>query len=391
KAVAGLARVRLMTLPNDSRAALTVLDRVIDLLAGTCDELTLACAHAYKANVEAVRNNIAGDIVHLERALRITARVPYPRLNAQIESSMGWAYCQMNDIRKGQEHFLAALSGPLSAKDRYWCLTSLVEVEARMGDLEAALEHIGQIEALVDSVCLNPALLVLAYADVKMKQGDHAGAIEMLHSALERYRVGRSRAFQAWTLSQLSLAHRTVGLHAEAIRYALEGLRFSKQHKLPKEIQDNEEQLYQAYASSGNKAAAFVHLRNFISLRDSSNGAVASGIMHSTILRAEMERQARTDSLLRAERDHRKAEQHRAEVERGRTQRNIFLGASLALFVFAATVFRQRDRIKKERDRSDMLLLNILPEEIAAELKEKGASDARQIEQVTVLFTDFKG
>src|SRR5690606_30117172 len=217
KAVAGLARVRLMTLPNDSRAALTVLDRVIDLLAGTCDELTLACAHAYKANVEAVRNNIAGDIVHLERALRITARVPYPRLNAQIESSMGWAYCQMNDIRKGQEHFLAALSGPLSAKDRYWCLTSLVEVEARMGDLEAALEHIGQIEALVDSVGLNPALLELAYADVKMKQGDHAGAIEMLHRALERYRVGRSRAFQAWTLSQLSLAHRTVGLDAEAI------------------------------------------------------------------------------------------------------------------------------------------------------------------------------
>src|SRR5690606_14910408 len=61
------------------------------------------------------------------------------------------------------------------------------------------------------------------------------------------------------------------------------------------------------------------------------------------------------------------------------------------LLLFAATVFRQRDRIKKERDRSDMLLLNILPEEIAAELKEKGASEARQIEQVTVLFTDFKG
>jgi len=40
---------------------------------------------------------------------------------------------------------------------------------------------------------------------------------------------------------------------------------------------------------------------------------------------------------------------------------------------------------------SDTLLLNILPEEIAEELKRNGTSEARQIDNVTVLFTDFKG
>jgi class 3 adenylate cyclase len=35
--------------------------------------------------------------------------------------------------------------------------------------------------------------------------------------------------------------------------------------------------------------------------------------------------------------------------------------------------------------------LNILPAEVAEELKEKGHADAKQFDEVTVLFTDFKG
>jgi class 3 adenylate cyclase len=51
----------------------------------------------------------------------------------------------------------------------------------------------------------------------------------------------------------------------------------------------------------------------------------------------------------------------------------------------------QHEIVKKERDRSEELLLNILPAETAKELKEKGHSDAQFIDQVTVIFTDFKG
>lgn len=53
-----------------------------------------------------------------------------------------------------------------------------------------------------------------------------------------------------------------------------------------------------------------------------------------------------------------------------------------------------KDAIEKaeaQRDVSDKLLLNILPEEIAQELKEKGEAQARDFESVSILFTDFKG
>jgi class 3 adenylate cyclase/tetratricopeptide (TPR) repeat protein len=45
--------------------------------------------------------------------------------------------------------------------------------------------------------------------------------------------------------------------------------------------------------------------------------------------------------------------------------------------------------LKLEKQKSDDLLLNILPEEVANELKEKGSTTAKHFDNVTVLFTDF--
>ena len=63
----------------------------------------------------------------------------------------------------------------------------------------------------------------------------------------------------------------------------------------------------------------------------------------------------------------------------------------MIVLLFAGVFFKQRNRIGKEKKRSDELLLNILPAEVAEELKEKGEAEARLMEEVTVLFTDFKG
>jgi len=47
--------------------------------------------------------------------------------------------------------------------------------------------------------------------------------------------------------------------------------------------------------------------------------------------------------------------------------------------------------VEREKQRSDDLLLNILPAEVAEELKEKGSAEAKYFDHVTVLFTDFVG
>ena len=52
---------------------------------------------------------------------------------------------------------------------------------------------------------------------------------------------------------------------------------------------------------------------------------------------------------------------------------------------------KERLNFRIEKEKSEALLYNILPEEVATELKEKGESKAKLINEVSVLFTDFEG
>jgi adenylate cyclase len=74
-----------------------------------------------------------------------------------------------------------------------------------------------------------------------------------------------------------------------------------------------------------------------------------------------------------------------------------YIGMAIMLVIIGLVVKNNVDQKKsntiivKEKKRSDELLLNILPSEVAEELKDKGSADAKFFEQVTVLFTDFVG
>ncbi len=72
---------------------------------------------------------------------------------------------------------------------------------------------------------------------------------------------------------------------------------------------------------------------------------------------------------------------------RVKQQRVMLLATAAVLLLLAALAWS----VYKGKKRSDELLLNILPAEVAKELKDTGASAARHIEQATILFTDFKG
>jgi class 3 adenylate cyclase/ligand-binding sensor domain-containing protein/predicted metal-dependent HD superfamily phosphohydrolase len=52
---------------------------------------------------------------------------------------------------------------------------------------------------------------------------------------------------------------------------------------------------------------------------------------------------------------------------------------------------RQKDELEIEKNKSDKLLLNMLPSDTAEELKTKGRASARSYRQASVMFTDFVG
>jgi ligand-binding sensor domain-containing protein/class 3 adenylate cyclase len=59
--------------------------------------------------------------------------------------------------------------------------------------------------------------------------------------------------------------------------------------------------------------------------------------------------------------------------------------------VLEQTVTERTAEVVKQKEKSDELLLNILPSEVAEELKEKGYTTAKAFDEVTILFSDIKG
>jgi class 3 adenylate cyclase len=59
--------------------------------------------------------------------------------------------------------------------------------------------------------------------------------------------------------------------------------------------------------------------------------------------------------------------------------------------ILEQTVKIRTAEVVKQKEKSDELLLNILPSEVADELKEKGYTTAKSFDEVTVLFSDIKG
>ena len=79
-----------------------------------------------------------------------------------------------------------------------------------------------------------------------------------------------------------------------------------------------------------------------------------------------------------------------AQLRSERTFRYSLLGGAGLLTLLALTLFRSNKTVKREKQRSEELLLNILPEQTANELKAHGKAKARRYDSVTVLFSDFK-
>ncbi|MBK9759482.1 MAG: hypothetical protein IPO90_05815 [Flavobacteriales bacterium] len=180
---------------------------------------------------------------------------------------------------------------------------------------------------------------------------------------------------------------KTQGRFDSAIFFAKKGYQLAARIPVILEEERGAALLADCYAQQGRLDSAYRYQKLLSDVKDSIE--VNAGLIDARSLSAQVE--AASDSLKSAAQLREVELKREVEVQRERTRRNIFLFAGLGVLAFSVVVFRQRNRIKKEHQRSEELLLNILPEEVAEELKAKGHADAKHFDNATILFTDFKG
>lgn len=135
----------------------------------------------------------------------------------------------------------------------------------------------------------------------------------------------------------------------------------------------------------GNWKNAFINHNTYITYKDSFDSQLSNRKFLQTQLKYEFENK---EALLKAEQD-KKEIQSNEEIKLQRNIINSILIGLLGVLFFLVLAIKQSKILKKEKKRSDELLLNILPANVAEELKEKGSAEAKQFDNVTVIFTDF--
>jgi adenylate cyclase len=133
------------------------------------------------------------------------------------------------------------------------------------------------------------------------------------------------------------------------------------------------------YYQLGNKDKAWTYLNNYIQVKNS--------LLDEEKMQRINEIQSKYDREIQQEK-------FEAEKKLDRLTRNAIVGGLLIIIIAIYSrlnyIRRSKKIVERAKKRSDDLLRNILPDEVAEELKSKGYSDARSYEEVTVLFTDFK-
>tara|TARA_R110000744_G_scaffold175510_3_gene294279 strand:+ start:1543 stop:3204 length:1662 start_codon:yes stop_codon:yes gene_type:complete len=160
--------------------------------------------------------------------------------------------------------------------------------------------------------------------------------------------------------------------HETAIRYTKRSLGLAEQYGLKEQLGDANEKLASLYETIGNMELSYKHYKDHIAYRDS-------------LLDIEKVQQL---ADIRTENE---VSQKQVEVEllETKTRNQLIILGFVGISLLASLWFYRT--ISKEKRKSEMLLLNILPEDTAKELKANGKVKAKQYDSVTVLFTDFKG
>lgn len=144
--------------------------------------------------------------------------------------------------------------------------------------------------------------------------------------------------------------------------------------------------LHKSYLAKGEYSLAYSYLNKLIAINDSVlNIDILNGIS-KTKSQYEYQQKLNQEKLIQVKKDL-KVKQEIAFQKQIRNSLSIGFAGVLC---FSIIIYTQRNRIKKEKNKSEDLLLNILPKDVAEELKLKGNTEAKLFKNVTVLFSDFK-
>ncbi len=258
------------------------------------------------------------------------------------------------------------------------------EIYFNNGNLDSALYYYNISLKAVENTQDEPYTLN-DIGQLYMKKGEYEKAIEIQKLAYDKAKNIEAKNDIAISLIGLAQTYQAKKDDANALKSYLEAESISKEVGANYSLKDIYSGLSKIYTEKKDFGNANKYLELLLNVKDTLYNIDADKKLGTLQFTFDIEKKQGEINLLTKDQ-----ELKQKEIAHQKLVRNSFIGGFIFVLIFAGVFFRQRNRISKEKKRSDELLLNILPEETAQELKATGTAKAKSFESVSVLFTDFK-
>jgi adenylate cyclase len=222
---------------------------------------------------------------------------------------------------------------------------------------------------------------------LKLKEGNFSEALKYHNKALVIAKKFEDKLQEIRSLRGTADVYFKMNNIVDAIKYYNKARAIAEDmDDLKVELQDLYPEMAKAYSKSGNYSAAFLYQSKYSDIKDTLYNIEIKKKLNQIQFDFELSKKEVEINLKEA---------------RIKSERQVRLGLTIGLvliLIIAFIIYRnssQKTRVNrvldKQKDQIENLLLNILPKEVAYELQTSGRSKPRQFNEVSILFTDFKG
>ena len=315
------------------------------------------------------------------QSLKLSEEINDPLRLATVLLNIGTVYLNKKaNYDKSLKYYLQALPICEAIKDKDALGTIYVdlgEIYFEKGDNNKALDYLKR-SLIAYEGSENIPYCYINIGKVYTKIGDYDNAIKNEKIALEIATKLNGKLDMARSLLGMANTYKQKGEAKTAINYFLQGIEIAREIKANIELNELYKGISEAYNILSDYNNAYNYQSLMINIKDTLYNIETDKKLGSLGFDFQIYKK---EGLINKQQQ---------AIQRQKIIRNTFIIGFAIVIIFAGIFFKQRNRITKEKNRSDELLLNILPEETAEELKNTGTAKAKSFDFITVLFTDFK-
>jgi len=384
---------------NDYVKALNYTSRSIKYFKELEKNIRVASGFNTMGNIYGKIGNKTKSIDYYVKSYDIHKKENFRRGMVSNLVNLGLRYYEIKDYNKALEYNNKALNIRGISSDKYTYSVALSHVGSIYIELKKyskAKDYYTQALKLQEEMglSLNISTTLISLGVLSHNEGKKKEALQYYKKGLKIKEQIKDLNGISDALSRIGTLYKEQSKYSLSIKYCKEGYEMAKTIESFEKEQQNCDCLYESHKASGNLKKAL----EYYELGNQAKDSLKEGETAKKLQQMEFAKQVTADSLATAEKERLVEVAHKEEVGKKNQTRNILFGVAGLILLIAGGIYsrlryvpKSKAIIEKEKDRSENLLLNILPAEIAEELKIKGKADARDFDMVSILFTDFKG